>query len=142
MGGDVLTALAEGRSAALEVRAEPGRLVVRGPRSGAELARRLRVNAWINGSTRRVLKLRRDALEAPSPSGDREGREGGEGDEGSGAGPPPGGRDGAAPGTDDRATRDARGTPLPALPGLPGFGVEDGGGAGAAEEVLEWAATL
>jgi hypothetical protein len=39
MGGDALTALAEARAAGLEVRAEPGRLVVRGPRSGAELAR-------------------------------------------------------------------------------------------------------
>ena len=41
MGGDALTALAEARAAGLEVRAEPGRLVVRGPRSRAALARRL-----------------------------------------------------------------------------------------------------
>ena len=41
MGGDALTALAEARAAGMEVRAEPGRLVVRGPRSRAELARRL-----------------------------------------------------------------------------------------------------
>ena len=41
MGGDALTALAEARAAGMEVRAEPGRLVVRGPRSRAELAQRL-----------------------------------------------------------------------------------------------------
>lgn len=41
MGGDALTVLAKARAAGLEVRAEPGRLVVRGPRSRAELAQRL-----------------------------------------------------------------------------------------------------
>ena len=41
MGGDALTPLAEARAAGMEVRAEPGRLVVRGPRSRAELAQRL-----------------------------------------------------------------------------------------------------
>ena len=41
MGGAPVTALAEARAAGLEVRAEPGRLVVRGPRSRAALAHRL-----------------------------------------------------------------------------------------------------
>ena len=41
MGGDAVSVLAAARAAGLEVRAEPGRLVVRGPRSRAELAERL-----------------------------------------------------------------------------------------------------
>ena len=41
MGGVAVRLLAEARAAGLEVRAEPGRLVVRGPRSGAGLAERL-----------------------------------------------------------------------------------------------------
>ena len=41
MGEEPVTALAAARAAGLEVRAEPGRLVVRGPRSRADLAERL-----------------------------------------------------------------------------------------------------
>jgi hypothetical protein len=41
MGGDVVTVLAEARAAGLEVRTEPGRLVVRGPRSLETVAQRL-----------------------------------------------------------------------------------------------------
>ncbi len=41
MVGDAVIALAEARAAGLEVRAEPGRLVVRGPRQTEALARRL-----------------------------------------------------------------------------------------------------
>jgi hypothetical protein len=41
MGIDALTALTEARAAGLEVRAEPGRLIVRGARSLQPLARRL-----------------------------------------------------------------------------------------------------
>ena len=41
MGGAAVSLLAEARAAGLEVRADDGRLVVRGPRSRAELAERL-----------------------------------------------------------------------------------------------------
>jgi hypothetical protein len=41
MGSDALTVLTEARAAGLEVRAEPGRLVVRGPRSLETVAQRL-----------------------------------------------------------------------------------------------------
>ena len=45
MGGDAVTALAEARAAGLSVRADGGRLVVRGPRSREELARRVLARA-------------------------------------------------------------------------------------------------
>jgi hypothetical protein len=41
MGSDALTVLAEARAVGLEVRAEPGRLVVRGPRAQETVAQRL-----------------------------------------------------------------------------------------------------
>ena len=41
MGSDALTVLTEARAVGLEVRAEPGRLVVRGPRSLETVAQRL-----------------------------------------------------------------------------------------------------
>ena len=41
MDGGAVSALAEARAAGLEVRAEPGRLVVRGPRRAEPLAHRL-----------------------------------------------------------------------------------------------------
>lgn len=88
--------------------------------------RRLKVNAWINGATRRVVKLRRDALEGSSPE-DREGREdreGGEGEDRSGNG-------------EEHADSAA---PLPSLPGLPGFGEEETGVEAGTGEVVEWSA--
>ncbi len=41
MGSDAVTVLTEARAVGLEVRAEPGRLVVRGPRSQETVAQRL-----------------------------------------------------------------------------------------------------
>ena len=41
MGGDALTILTEARALGFEVRTEPGRLIVRGPRSQESVAQRL-----------------------------------------------------------------------------------------------------
>jgi hypothetical protein len=91
--------------------------------------RRREVNAWINGRTRRVIKLRRDALEPPlSTSQDREEREGREGvhhtAEFDGRAPSRSTGMTAGTGKDGEAEIHDEEANLPNLPALPGNGEE------------------
>jgi hypothetical protein len=77
--------------------------------------RRRKVNEWINGSTRRVIKLHRNAINPPTSQEE-----------------PP-------------ATHTGDGDPNPILPGLPGLPGPDGGksnGVDRAQETIEWEAML
>lgn len=83
--------------------------------------RRLKINAWIGGETRRVIKLRREALSSSPASSDREDREDGE-----------------------RASSRASAVHsdvIPFLPGLPGFDDERSPSDNRVdEEIVEWTA--
>ena len=104
--------------------------------------RRRKVNVWIGGATKRVLKLRRDAVIPPSPAEDREDREDREDPrqirafQGAASFP----MDGKAAATGkDFPAEDRVVTPiLPGLPGLPGDAEEGGVRETEHEEVAEW----
>jgi hypothetical protein len=106
--------------------------------------RRREVNAWINGRTRRVIKMRREALEpAVSTSQDREEREGREGvyrsAESNGGAPFRSTRMIVGTGKDGEAEIHDEEANLPKLPGLPGNG-EERQTHQELGEVVEWSA--
>lgn len=91
--------------------------------------RRREVNEWINDRTRRVIKLRREALEPRlSASQDREEREGRvgvhRGGESDGGAPSRSTEVTTRPGRDPQAEMHDEVANLPSLPGLPGDGEE------------------
>jgi hypothetical protein len=104
--------------------------------------RRRLVNAWISGASRRVLKLRADALASSSPSEkgeEREEREEPTQDHGnSGEGPPPNGGNGAEGGKVSPTKSDHMEPTLPPIPPLPTPGGEERQAELDLMEMVEW----
>jgi hypothetical protein len=108
------------------------------------IKRRRLVNAWISGATRRVLKLRTDALVPSSPS--ETGEEGEEGEEPTqahgdfGEGFSPNGGNAGESGKESSSNTDDLEPVLPPIPPLPTPGGEEGQLPLDLAEVVEWSA--